>query len=95
MKRRFLVVALAVAVALIAASCTTVNLPAVMGDGTVGSRTGQASGMIILGLFGTADAGMITAARNGGITQIGAVDHQVTRVFGALLVTHTTTVTGE
>jgi len=92
-KKALVVVVLVLA--LVVMSCTTVNLPAQISDGTVGTRTGQASGTIILGLFGTADAGMITAARNGGITRIGAVDVQVTRVFGALMVTYTTTVTGE
>ncbi|MDR0512255.1 MAG: TRL-like family protein [Treponema sp.] len=95
MKRSFFVVALVSAVLFLAASCTTVNLPAALGEGTIGSRTGQASGTIILGLFGNADAGMLAAAANGGITRISTVDVQVTHVLLGLMTTVTTTVTGE
>jgi hypothetical protein len=80
---------------LMTAGCASVNYPLLIGDGTVGPRTGQATGRIILGMFGDVDAGMITAARNAGITRIGAVDYRVKYFLGPVLVTYTTTVTGQ
>jgi len=91
MKKIIVIVAL---VAILLMGCTSLNRPWVIGDGTVGPRTGQASGTIILGIFGDVDAGMITAARNAGITKIGAVDFEIKSVFGIVLTTYTTTVTG-
>jgi len=76
------------------ASCTTVNLPATAAGATVGTRTGQSSGMTYFGIFGNADAGMLTAARNGGISRIATVDVQVSNILG-IITTYTTTVTGE
>jgi hypothetical protein len=76
--------------------CTTLNAPvSVGGDGTIGSKTGQASGQIILNIFGDVDAGMVTAARNGGITRIRTVDFEVNTILLGVLTTYTTTVTGE
>ena len=91
MKKIIVIVAL---VAILLMGCTSLNRPWVIGDGTVGPRTGQASGTIILGIFGDVDAGMITAARNAGITKIGAVDFQVKSMLG-VIITYTTTVTGQ
>jgi hypothetical protein len=93
MKKAIVIVAL-VALALTVMGCSTVNRPALLGDGTVGPRTGQASGQLIFGSIGTVDAGMITAARNAGITRIGAVDFEVKNLLG-IIVTYTTTVTGQ
>jgi len=91
-KAIFILVAIA-AIALM--GCPSLNMPLLLGDGTIGPRTGQASGQIILGIFGNADAGMITAAKNAGITQIGAVDFQVKQFIGPIVMTFTTTVTGQ
>ena len=74
--------------------CTTINLPAAAAGATVGTKTGQASGNIILGMFGNVDAGILAAARAGGITKIATVDVQVANMFG-FITTYTTTVTGE
>jgi hypothetical protein len=92
MKKTIILIAI---VAVILMGCPSVNLPASGGDGTVGPRTGQASGTIWFGLFGDVDAGMITAAKNAGITKIGAVDVRVSSIFGWIATTYTTTVTGQ
>jgi hypothetical protein len=89
------VVILIAVVAIILMGCPSVNLPVSAGDGTIGPRTGQASGTLILGLFGDVDAGMITAAKNAGITQIGAVDLRINLFLGGITTTFTTTVTGQ
>jgi len=103
MKKAIVIVALAFAVVALM-GCPAVNLPSHIGTGVVGSKTGEASGSIILGLFGNVDAGAITAAKNGGITKIGLVDTKVKTMLGggipglfysALVVTYTTTVSGE
>jgi hypothetical protein len=89
------IVVLIALVAIILMGCPTVNRPLLIGDGTVGPRTGQASGTVLLGMFGDVDAGMITAAKNAGITKIGAVDFSVKTLLGYVMVTYTTTVTGQ
>jgi len=94
MKKVILIVALAFAMIALM-GCPAVNLPKAAGGATVGARTGQSSGSIILFLFGDADAGMLTAAKNGGITKIATVDTKVKNTLGGLVVTYTTTVTGE
>lgn len=75
--------------------CVTVNSPVSATSNPVGSKVGTSSGTIYLGIFGTADAGMKAAAANGGITKISTVDTQVETFLGYLMVTVTTTVTGE
>ena len=84
-------------------SCATTNTPIAVGSANM-EKTGQASGSIVLGMFGNADYGIATAARNGGITKIASVDVQIRRIVGlgipgitgvGLIVTYTTTVTGE
>jgi len=102
MKKAIIIVALAFAVIALM-GCPAVNKPALMGTGVVGSKIGQSSGSIILGLFGDVDAGVIAAAKAGGITKIGLVDVKVKTLMGfgfagfynALVVTYTTTVSGE
>jgi PBP1b-binding outer membrane lipoprotein LpoB len=89
------IIVLIAIVAVILMGCPSVNLPAAAGDGTIGPKTGQASGSIILGAFGNVDAGMITAAKNAGITKIGAVDVRVKTLFFYIVTTYTTTVTGQ
>jgi outer membrane lipoprotein SlyB len=92
MKKVFVIVALAfVAIALM--GCPSVNKPFAVGSASI-QKTGQSSGSIIFGLFGNVDAGIATAAKNGGITKVATVDHEVKTMLG-LVVTYTTTVTGE
>jgi len=94
MKKAIVLIAL---VAIVMMGCASVNRPLLLGDGTVGPKTGQASGTIYLPLYGgigDADVGMITAAKNAGITKIGAVDFRVKNLFG-FVSTYTTTVTGQ
>jgi len=94
MKKAILIVALVIfAIALI--GCPSVNVPMAAGGATVGAKTGTSSGKIILGMFGDADAGMLAAAKAGGITKIATVDTKVKGMLGALVLTFTTTVTGE
>jgi hypothetical protein len=92
MKKAVVLIAI---VAIILMGCPSVNLPYLIGDGTVGPRTGQSSGKIILGIIGDVDAGMITAAKNAGITKIGAVDLRVSTFLMGVMVTITTTVSGQ
>jgi hypothetical protein len=103
MKKAIIIVALAFAVIALM-GCPAVNRPALIGSGVVGSKIGQSSGSIILGMFGDVDAGVIAAAKAGGITKIGVVDTKVKTMLGggipglfysALVVTYTTTVSGE
>jgi hypothetical protein len=91
MKKAVVLIAIA---AIILMGCPSINRPLLIGDGTVGPKTGQASGSIILMAFGNVDAGMITAARNAGITKIGVVDYRVSSMLG-FMTTYTTTVSGQ
>jgi PBP1b-binding outer membrane lipoprotein LpoB len=91
-KVAFVAVLLITALALM--GCPSVTRPVSVTSNTIGSKTGTASGQIILGAFGDADASALTAARNAGITKISTVDTQVKSFLG-LVVTYTTTVTGD
>jgi len=94
MKKAIVIIALAFAVVALM-GCPAVNLPTLVnGSNAIGSKVGQASGMIILGIIGDVDAGAITAAKNGGITKVGAVDCRTQSLLG-LAVKYTTTVSGE
>ncbi|MDR2159168.1 MAG: TRL-like family protein [Treponema sp.] len=93
MKKAVLVLALAV-VALAMMGCPSLNQPVSATGNPIGSKTGQASGQIILGAFGDVDAGIVAAAQAGGISKVSTVDFQVKNFLG-LVVTYTTTVTGE
>lgn len=94
MKKAILIVALVCAVISLM-GCPTVNVPMLISDGNVGSKTGESGGTIILGLFGDANAGAIAAAKNGNITKIGVVDTRVKFMVGTILITVTTTVAGD
>ena len=94
MKKVIVIVALAFAMIALM-GCPAVNIPMAAASATVGAKTGQASGSIILGLFGDVDAGSLAAARNGGITKIATVDTKIKNLLGGLVITFTTTVTGE
>ena len=96
MKKAIVIVALAFAVVALM-GCPTVNLPIAGGVGTASIvKTGTAEGTIILGAFGNVDAGIATAAKNGGITRIASVDLEVGGLMlGGITRTYKLTVTGE
>jgi len=73
MRKLGLVMAL-VAISFMAVGCATVTKPVSVTTNPVGGKVGQASGKIWLGVFGTANAGVQAAAKNGGITNISTVD---------------------
>jgi hypothetical protein len=94
MKKAIVIVALAFAVVALM-GCPAVKIPMAAGGATVGAKTGQASGSIILGMFGDVDASSATAAKNGGITKIATVDTKFKNMLFGLVITVETTVTGE
>ena len=94
MKKAIIAFALLVAMVMLM-GCPSVKFPTAASSGTVGNKTGQSTGSIILGLFGDADASALTAAQNGGITQIATVDTEVKLFIGGIIVYVTTTVTGD
>jgi len=85
----------AVAMAVAAMSCTTIS-PRMVTSNTVGSKTGQASGMLLFGVLPltSADWSLSTACRSAGITKVATVDTKVNSILG-IIVTNTTIVTGE
>jgi hypothetical protein len=93
--RKGIVVAVFVAVCFLVIGCATTTIPVAATTNPVGSKVGQASGKIWLGVFGSADAGIRTAAANGGITTISTVD--LTKKLGilGLWMEYEVTVTGE
>jgi hypothetical protein len=94
MKKAIVLVSLAfIAVAFM--GCPSVKLPVSTTGSPAGSKSGQASGSIILGMFGDVDASIATAAKAGGITKIDTVDTHIKIFLGSLFITFTTTVTGE
>jgi hypothetical protein len=90
-----LVLAMVVSIGLLVVGCTSLNAPVAVTTNAIGAKVGQSSGSVYLGLFGAADYGVQKAAQNGGITRVATVDTQVKQFLGALVVTYTTTVTGE
>ncbi|MDR1302388.1 MAG: TRL-like family protein [Treponema sp.] len=82
-------------IVLMTVSCATITVPTGVTNNPIGQKTGTASGMIILGLFGTANASVYEAAKNGGITTISTVDTETILYFGGIVMKVTTTVTGE
>jgi hypothetical protein len=60
----------------------------------VGSKTGEATSMQILALFGSGDDSIAAAAAAGGITKIATVDQRAFQI-GWIYGTYTTIVTGE
>jgi hypothetical protein len=79
----------------LAVGCATITSPVTATTNPVGSKVGQATGRIWLGMFGSADAGIQAAAKNGDITKISTVD--LTEMLGimGLWVDYEATVTGE
>ena len=82
-----------VAAAATLASCSF-TYPGYVTANPVGSKVGEASRKVFLGLaFGTTDLSIEKAAKNGGITKVATVDYKVT---GSLFsTTYTTIVSGE
>jgi len=93
MKKAVLIIALAI-VAIALMGCPTVNVPFAVGDARI-TKTGQASGKLVFGIFGNVQTGIADAAKAGGITKVATVDVQTNLFLGGLVVTLTTTVTGE
>lgn len=86
--------ALLFVVAAMVSGCA-LTLPVSATSNPVGSKLGTATGTGYLGiLFFNADAGIRSAAKNGGITKISTVDIKQTSILG-IIVTYETIVTGE
>jgi hypothetical protein len=65
-----------------------------IGTGTVGAKKGEACAMSILYIVTLGDAAATTAAKNGGIAQIGTVDNDDFNLLG-IYQRHCTEVTGQ
>jgi len=52
------------------------------GEGAVGGKKGEACATSYLGIIGTGDASIATAAGNGGIKNVTSVDHHTTNLLG-------------
>lgn len=94
MKKSF-ALASAALLSLMITACVTVTVPVAATGNPIGSKTGTSSGTIVLWLFGAANAGALDAAKSAGITRISTVDTKTESFLGGLVVTITTTVTGE
>ena len=91
--KRILIVAV-VLVCLLVMGCASITTPVSATSNALGSKVGQASGKIWLGMFGTADAGIRAAAEAAGIKVVTSVD--ITQKLGilGLWVEYEVTVTG-
>ncbi|MDR2845606.1 MAG: TRL-like family protein [Puniceicoccales bacterium] len=98
MKKTLLAVPALAALALMAGCATPEHFGVLISDTThprqvttnpIGSKVGKATLKNVLG-FAQGDAGIAAAAKNGGITKIGAVDVHVKNTLG--LVSETTTI---
>lgn len=76
-------------------SCATVNTPVAATSNPVGELVGQSSGIVWFNILGTVDAGIKTAAQNGGITEISTVDFEYKTLMLGLGTKYTCTVTGK
>ena len=101
MKKIILSLLAALAVSVIATSCTTITPGYGFGTSAVYAgasmkKTGEASGQFLFGWIPmtSADISVSTAAKNGGITKIATVDTKTYNLLN-ILVTKTTIVTGE
>ncbi len=92
---RIRVLILAVCAAAFSTGCISVYTPAigilytevtgpVDAGGSVGSKEGRACAQSILGLVATGDASIKAAAQDGGISNIGSVDHYTRNILGIL-----------
>ena len=85
--------AIAIALSLLFASCTTV-VPVSAGTSEVTEKSGTSKGGTVLGIILWGDASMAKAAENGNITKIATVDQEVKSYLG-IVVLRKTIVTGE
>ncbi|MDR1098885.1 MAG: TRL-like family protein [Treponema sp.] len=86
MKKLLVLLMLAVTIVLVGCASTS---PGFATDNPIGSKIGEASATTWFGFLHTGDSGIITAANNGGISRIGAVDYRATNF---LIVQQVTTV---
>jgi hypothetical protein len=95
MKRSTVKILVLTFICFLVVGCATLTTPVAINPGPIGSKVGKASGTIWLGVFGNADAGIQTAAKNANITTISTVD--ITRKLGilGLSMKYEVTVTGE
>jgi len=91
--KKFLLAAV-LAASLVFMGCASITVPTGVTSEPIGPLVGQSSGRIWLGVFGTADAGVRTAAQNAGITVISTVDTTVSLGILNLWIDYETTVTG-
>jgi predicted small secreted protein len=84
MKNLLVFLILAVTIVLVGCASTT---PGFATDNPIGSKIGEASATTWFGILHTGDSGIITAAQNGGINRIGAVDFRSTNYLIAQQVT--------
>lgn len=92
--RSFKTICAAAVATVMLASCS-IKLPVAATSNTIGSKTGSAKATCYLQvLCFNQDASIATAAKNGGITKVSTVDITHTSILG-IVVTYTTTVTGE
>lgn len=88
----------ALVVSAVFASCSTTS-PVAGATGTVGSKTGEAKQVFVLGFPMKGEGGIHQAAKNGGITKVGTVDirydYPASWLFAGLYRIVTTVVTGE
>mgnify|MGYP001346627594 CR=1 FL=1 len=75
-------------------SACSITMPVCATSNPVGSKVGEASGSMIIGLFFDQDASIRKAAINGNITKISTVDIK-TFMVAPFFVQYTTIVTGE
>ena len=81
-------------IGIFAFSSCSVTTPVLVTDNVIGEKTGEASASVFLGFIKpmNMDLSIQTAAKNGGITEVGSVDYQV---YGGLFVSkYKTIVTG-
>ncbi len=86
-------VLLVVMIIALLAGCTTTMPGGITGE-TLGPKTGEATATFIFGLPMNADAGIATAAANGGITQVTSYDVNVWWPLIPVYAKVTTIVTG-
>jgi len=84
---------IAAATLALAVGCTTSHPVAINGD--IGSKRGESTGSIILGLIYLGHGDILDAAQNGGITRVSTVDIRTTTILGGLFIKNTTIVSGE
>jgi hypothetical protein len=85
----------AIALLCLFVGCATLTVPVTATGLPIGSKVGQASGRIWMMMFGTADAGIQAAAKNGEITKISTIDITTKMGIFGLWVDYEVTITGE